>query len=462
MASVSDRVADGGVPAGPRRRRLAAAGVVVLVVGVLGVAVFAATRPDRARREAAGVVTDTAPEPAAGPTSATTPPPVGWSALPDSPLSKRTRPITAWTGTELVIWGGEGFTTDVCTLLDEGVSRCGDQARNDGAAFDPVTDTWRMLPPAPLSEDLGSWPTYRGAWTGEELVVWGGPDAAGAAYDPEADTWRPIANGPLGPRTHFAMALVAGEHPEVVVAGGAAGSEGRPSVEVAAYDPATDSWRSLPDLPEGRVDPLVVHPHESPVLVLGGYAASDVAPDGNLRFPPALRLGATEWEELPAAPMGRVEAAVAVEDWVVVTGTDPRTPSDPAAVRAARLAPLSGTWTALAAPRDGVAADALWLLGDELLLAPEWGVGAPGTPVPRQVLGLDAVSGSSSTGWTELPQVGLFDGALDGVQGSAVVWTGIDLLVWGGGADGGYGADPVAVGARYRFADADADADADG
>ena len=47
-------------------------------------------------------------------------------------------------------------------------------------------------------------------------------------------------------------------------------------------------------------------------------------------------------------------------------------------------------------------------------------------------------------------------------QGSAVVWTGIDLLVWGGGADGGYGADPVAVGARYRFADADADADADG
>src|SRR5690606_10781243 len=114
-------------------------------------------------------------------------------------------------------------------------------------------------------------------WAGEELVVWGGPEAKGAAYDPGTDTWREVADGPLGPRHRFGMALTTGESLEVLVAGGSVTTGSRQfgvpdtamSAEVAAYDPSTDSWRILPDLPEGRTDLLIVQPHESSPVVLG-------------------------------------------------------------------------------------------------------------------------------------------------------------------------------------------------
>lgn len=224
MATSSDA---GDLTAGRhgRRRRLAG-GIAALVVVLVGVGTYALTRPD----DTGDGLRVTGPDPADS--SSTTEPtpltlPLGtdlatgtWTALAASPLSKRTRPITAWTGTEMLVWGGEGFTTDVCTLVEGGAMRCGDQARHDGAAYDPATDTWRMLPPAPLPEDQGSWPTYRGAFVGGELVVWGGPEASGAAYDPETDRWRTIADSPLGPRNRFTVARMGDDTPEVVVVGG--------------------------------------------------------------------------------------------------------------------------------------------------------------------------------------------------------------------------------------------------
>ena len=66
---------------------------------------------------------------------------------------------------------------------------------DDRAAYDPVTRTWRALPPAPIEGR-----TPFAVWTGEEFVVWGNQDRAlryedGAAYDPATDTWRRIADG---------------------------------------------------------------------------------------------------------------------------------------------------------------------------------------------------------------------------------------------------------------------------
>lgn len=92
--------------------------------------------------------------------------------------SARSGHAAVWTGTKLLIWGGQ---------------RNG-QLLDDGAAYDPLTDSWEALPA------LGA-PTARtgsvAAWTGDEFLIFGGEttsgtSANGAAYRPANGTWRAL------------------------------------------------------------------------------------------------------------------------------------------------------------------------------------------------------------------------------------------------------------------------------
>ena len=99
---------------------------------------------------------------------------ISGDCLPDPPTRHG---IVAWTGRELIGWGG---------------GCCGDVS-DDGSAYNPVTNTWRKLAPAPVSGQQSP----LGAWTGRELVVFNGhsPEGArvgGAAYNPRTDSWRRI------------------------------------------------------------------------------------------------------------------------------------------------------------------------------------------------------------------------------------------------------------------------------
>ena len=174
-----------------------------------------------------------------------------WRAI-EFPYRRWTGFEGVWTGTELVVWGGPGHS---------------ERPRRRGAAYDPATDSWRKTSPAPIGGRWGHWVV----WTGMEMVVWGGTNnrtdlADGAAYDPATDTWRRIAASPLSARRRFPMAW-AGR--EVVVWGGSSFSSNR--ADGAAYDPVSDSWRMLPPAPlRGR------HYHSatwagSEVIVFGGY-----------------------------------------------------------------------------------------------------------------------------------------------------------------------------------------------
>ena len=114
-----------------------------------------------------------------------------WRDLPAPPVEARQQAASVWTGTEWIVWGG---TT-------------GERELSDGAAYDPATDTWRVLAASPLSERR-----VRGVWTGTEMIVTAGSRGGdrqtgngelalgdGAAYDPVADSWRPISPGPAHP-----------------------------------------------------------------------------------------------------------------------------------------------------------------------------------------------------------------------------------------------------------------------
>ena len=85
---------------------------------------------------------------------------------------------TVWTGTEVIVWGG--------TIV-------GEVPAGDGAAYNPSTDTWRLLPSAP---DGVEWSSVS-VWTGKEAVVMNCTGLGkwnAAAYDPAADRWRAISN----------------------------------------------------------------------------------------------------------------------------------------------------------------------------------------------------------------------------------------------------------------------------
>jgi hypothetical protein len=156
-----------------------------------------------------------------------------WEVFPDSPLSGRSDMASAWTGEELLIWGGfDGGFREVPYF-------------DDGAAFDSLTETWRMLPAAPIGAR-----TPFSVWTGRELIVWGSADRFarlrdGAAYDPITNSWRTIADGPID--ITDGSASWSGQ--EMIVFGAALDGNNHsdtPTAVGAAYDPDSDTWRELP------------------------------------------------------------------------------------------------------------------------------------------------------------------------------------------------------------------------
>lgn len=160
-----------------------------------------------------------------------------WTELPPSPLEARALAASAWTGSEVLVWGGWRGTYGY--EFAEGFF-------DDGAAYDPKTGTWRTLPPAPIDARAPL-----SVWTGSELLVWGTAlrvehrPRDGAAYDPASDTWRPIAEAPI--ELTDATAVWTGA--EMIVFGAALHGGNFPETPTAigaAYEPASDTWRQLP------------------------------------------------------------------------------------------------------------------------------------------------------------------------------------------------------------------------
>ena len=170
-------------------------------------------------------------------TTSTTPPssttgarPPKWTAVPAAPIAGRIAAGVVWTGTEMIAWGGVVRGDTIASA-------------SDGAAYDPASRTWRTLAPAPsgVAGDVGT----AAVWTGAGAVFWAGnsPDgpALGAVYDPAADSWRRLPRGPLGPRESYASVWTG---TELLIIGGNSGDQGASPV-AGAVNPRTGVWRLL-------------------------------------------------------------------------------------------------------------------------------------------------------------------------------------------------------------------------
>ena len=251
------------------RRRRRQLGVGVAIAGVL--VVLGLIAADSQREEGPSVVAGPSP-------SGTGELPAPGTARPtsSSPLDGRSTMAAVWTGTEMVIWGGD--------------SSNGPHA--DGAGYDPRSDSWRLLAEGPLSARNGP----AAVWTGREVLFWGGhggglDHADGAAFDPAADTWRRIADAPMRSAGR-PIAVWTGN--EMITF---AGFNGR---NAAAYDPAADRWRVLPDLPGQLLAPTpTVAWTGSRVIAVVGTPAEAATLYG-------LEPGGSTWTALPPLLLGPI------------------------------------------------------------------------------------------------------------------------------------------------------------
>lgn len=96
------------------------------------------------------------------------------------------------------------------------------------------------------------------------------------AYDPATQAWTELEPLPF-PRSHFEPGTFS-MNGKVVIAGGRANTLGHLSVpDVTAYDPFTDTWQSLPPLPEALIAPVAKAFADRVLISSGGVTA--VSPD---------------------------------------------------------------------------------------------------------------------------------------------------------------------------------------
>jgi hypothetical protein len=150
-----------------------------------------------------------------------------WRVIATCPLAPRPGAVLAWTGKEMIAFGG---------------GRRGEPENTQGAAYDPRSDSWRLITDAPMGLNAAS-----AVWDGTEMIVFGSlldagnhaatRTAVGEAYDPSSDSWQAIAPSSLSPQASTAVwidgRMVAYDY----------------NWRAEAYYPSTDSWQNLPRLP---------------------------------------------------------------------------------------------------------------------------------------------------------------------------------------------------------------------
>ena len=337
-----------------------------------------------------------------------------------------------WTGEELIIcggWPGYSSTSPGNTVI---------RGHNWGGRYQPATDSWAEdgVPPS-TREGHGA------VWTGEKMIVWGGYNAEiqgdGAEYDVISKTWRRLpAQGAPSARTHQGTVW----NGTVMFVWGGFGQGGYLN-DGGRYDPASRAWKGMTtsNAPSARewVEPVWTG---SKMIVWGGRAADDYRHDGAVYDP-----GSDEWTAMNTngAPRGRLGHSMAWTGRELIVwsgfGWESLTPKfDNHLGDGARYDIATGEWRAISeagAPTARSGHSTIWT-GTKMMV---WGGGTR-----EGLVNTGGIYDPAADSWSAIPM----EGAPQPRNGHAAVWTGEEMVVWGGRTTGFQNL-PVALndGARY-------------
>ena len=350
--------------------------------------------------------------------------PPGWVALDPGPLGRSVAPsASVATDRDLFVWGPDGIasyspTTAAWQTVDSPPVTWGEQARLVWIGDGLVAVAPGALPATLDSQGVwvSSWQDAApldslvdAVWTGTELITVGtrlGTPAA-VAYSPAAETWRELSPPPSAPER--ADLSWTGSH--VMLLGASAGGEGLAVGLV--YSPDSDEWREMPPASirgEGVVSGWVA----------GRLVAVDAA-RAAASF--TVESGWIQLDPVPLATDGCMPstdvAGIALVAWFC---------GEAAVFDSTQL-----RWTRIATPvdQDGVAAvgDRPTALGNVVYF---WGTGPDGSSFWSLLPG-EAIPGGSETGvdgWSVLPP-----SQIDARAAQVHSLGGGDLLAWSPGAD---------------------------
>ncbi|UQA61066.1 Kelch repeat-containing protein [Polyangium aurulentum] len=194
-----------------------------------------------------------------------------------SPPLGRMDHAAVWTGQAMLVWGGYGPNGQ-------------DNFLGDGALYNPSEPgTWTPI-------TLNGAPTARtrpaGAWTGTELIVWGGAASAnlfadGARYVPMTDAWTLTAtDGAPEARQYHTAVWVGGRY---VVWGGQNGAPTPvPFNSGAIFDPTNNKWKAMPTAPQARAHHTAVDVGGK-MVIWGGSNGSAFVDTGGVFDPSAVQ-----------------------------------------------------------------------------------------------------------------------------------------------------------------------------
>jgi hypothetical protein len=330
--------------------------------------------------------------------------------------SARSGHTAVWTGTEMIVWGG-----------DDGIS-----VVDTGGRFDPMEESW--VPTATGKGIASARSSHTAVWTGSEMIVWGGFNdvtnqvSTGSRYDPATDAWIETSTSAGVPAARSDHAAV-WTGTEMIVWGGYSPGSGYVATG-GRYNPAANAWAPTStgmDLPAGRGGTTAVWTGAA-MLVWGGYDANVYMNSGGLYDP-----GADMWTPtsvLVGVPSPRyAHSAVWTGTEMIVWGGYDGSALD----TGGRYDPAGNLWQgtsfASPAPTPRSGHTAVWTGGEMIV----WGGFPSLNSGGRYRPDLDAWSATS-----------IGDGVPSGRSAHAAVWTGSEMLVWGG-FDGAY----LNTGGRY-------------
>jgi N-acetylneuraminic acid mutarotase len=290
---------------------------------------------------------------------------------------------------------------------------------NDGGCTD---DTWTATTTAnaPTARALQT-----AVWTGSEMIVWGGVDNvvgysnSGGRYDPSTDSWTAtsLTNAPTGRAGHAAVWTGS----EMIVWGGFKFPPGALNTG-GRYNPSTDSWTatSTSNAPTARDGPTAVWTG-SEMIVWGGVGGGHT---GGRYNPSTDSWTATSTSNAPGARSG--QTAVWTGSEMIVWGGDSPNFSN----TGGRYNPSTDSWVATSrtnAPTPRGFPTAVWT-GSEMIV---WGgYFFDGTYV--QYLDTGGRYNPSTDTWTATTTIN----APTARDRHTAVWTGSEMIVWGGEGGG--------------------------
>ena len=339
-----------------------------------------------------------------------------WAAVSTNGMPAARRNHTAvWTGSEMVIWGGHNGSY-----------------LNTGGRYNPAANSWAAVATAGAPAARGS---HTAAWTGSEMIVWGGtggsPLNTGGRYSPAANSWTAVTTSGAPAARRYHTAVWSGV--ELIVWGGSSGSAFN---DGGRYNPVANSW--TPMTTTGAPAARYYHTAAwsgSELIVWGGVGLTDLSDGG--RYDPAGDCWTTV--STNAAPAARYfhTAVWTGGEMIIWGGTGSSILTD-----GGRYSPAANRWTPMtsnAAPAGRSQHTAVWT-GSEMIV---WG-GYFRTGSNSTYYSTGGRYNPVANSWVPMST----NSAPAGRFYYTAVWTGSEMIVWGGYNDGT--GNTVNTGGRYN------------